>query len=260
MVEIVNPARERLAKGELSLGMGVRMSRSVDIAPAMRTAGYDWLFLDLEHSAMDLDTACQIAVAALGAGIAPLVRVPHRQYWMATRVLDGGALGIVMPHVDSAAEAAEVVDHLKYPPAGHRSVAGGPPQLGFRSLPVGEASAALNQATLIAVMLETPRAIADADAIAAVPGVDVLLIGTNDLSMELGIPGELGHDKVVAAYRAVIDACRKHGKWAGLGGVYTEDLMTRYIDMGARFVLAGADLGMLMAGATQRAKFLRGRN
>jgi 2-keto-3-deoxy-L-rhamnonate aldolase RhmA len=259
MVQVANPARERLAKGELSLGIGIRMARSVDIAPVMRTAGYDWLFLDLEHSAMDLDTACQIAVAALGAGIAPLVRVPHKQYWMATRVLDGGALGIVMPHVDSAAEAAEVVDHLKYPPIGHRSVAGGPPQLGFRALPVGEASAALNQATLIAVMLETPQAIAAADAIAAVPGVDVLLIGTSDLTMELGIPGEFGHDKVVAAYQAVIGACRKHGKWPGMGGIYAEDVMAKYIDMGARFILAGADLGMLMAGATQRAKFLRGR-
>jgi 2-keto-3-deoxy-L-rhamnonate aldolase RhmA len=259
MVQVHNPARERLAKGELSLGMGIRMSRSVDIAPVMRTAGYDWLFLDLEHSAMDLDTACQISVAALGAGIAPIVRVPNKQYWMATRVLDGGALGIVMPHVDSAAEAAEVVDHLKYPPIGHRSVAGGPPQLEYRSLPVGETTVALNAATLVSVMLETPQAIADADAIAAVPGVDVLLIGTNDLSMELGIPGEFGHAKVVAAYERVIAACRKHGKWPGMGGVYTEDLMAKYIDMGARFILSGADLGMLMAGATQRAKFLRGR-
>ena len=259
MVQVHNPARERLAKGELSLGMGIRMSRSVDIAPVMRTAGYDWLFLDLEHSAMDLDTACQISVAALGAGIAPIVRVPNKQYWMATRVLDGGALGIVMPHVDSAAEAAEVVDHLKYPPIGHRSVAGGPPQLEYRSLPVGEATTALNAATLVSVMLETPQAIADAEAIAAVPGVDVLLIGTNDLSMELGIPGEFGHAKVVAAYERVIAACRKHGKWPGMGGVYTEDLMAKYIDMGARFILSGADLGMLMAGATQRAKFLRDR-
>jgi 4-hydroxy-2-oxoheptanedioate aldolase len=258
MVRVVNSARERLAKGELSIGMGLRISRSVDIAQAMQSCDYDWLFIDLEHSPIDLETACQISVAALGAGIAPLVRVPHQQYWMATRVLDGGALGIVMPHVDSAAEAAEVVDHLKYPPVGHRSVAGGPPQLAYKAVPVGEASAALNEATLIAVMLETPQAIAQADAIAAVPGVDVLLIGTNDLTMELGIPGQFGHAKVAAAYESVIAACRKHGKWAGMGGIYTEDMMATYIAMGARLVLAGADLGMLMGAATQRAKFLRG--
>jgi 2-keto-3-deoxy-L-rhamnonate aldolase RhmA len=258
MVEVVNRARERLAKGEVSLGMGIRISRTVDIAQAMQSCDYDWLFIDLEHSPIDLETACQLSVAALGVGIAPIVRVPHKQYWLATRVLDGGALGIVMPHVDTAAEAAEVVDHLKYPPAGHRSVAGGPPQLGFRAVPTGEATAALNAATLVSVMLETPQAIAQADAIAAVPGVDVLLIGTNDLTMELGLPGQLGHPKVVAAYETVIAACRKHGKWAGMGGVYTEDLMPKYIAMGARFVLAGADLGMLMGAATQRAKFIRG--
>ena len=258
MAQVVNAARERLAKGEVSIGMGVRISRTVDIAQAMQSCGYDWLFIDLEHSPIDLETACQMSVAALGAGIAPIVRVPNKQYWMATRILDGGALGIVMPHVDSAAEAAEVVDHLKYPPVGHRSVAGGPPQLGYRSTPVGEASTALNAGTLISVMLETPQAIAAADTIAAVPGVDVLLIGTNDLTMELGIPGQLGHAKVVAAYETVIAACRKHNKWAGLGGVYTEDLMAKYIAMGARFVLAGADLGMLMGAATQREKFLRG--
>jgi 4-hydroxy-2-oxoheptanedioate aldolase len=257
MVEVVNPARQRLAKGELSLGMGVRLSRTVDIAQAMQSSGYDWLFIDLEHSPIDLETACQISVAALGAGIAPLVRVPNKQYWLATRVLDGGALGIVMPHVDSAKEAAEVVDHLKYPPIGHRSVAGGPPQLAYKAVPVGEASTALNAATLIAVMLETPQAIAAADAIAAVPGVDILLIGTNDLSMELEIPGQFSHAKIVAAYEAVIAACRKHGKWAGMGGVYTEDLLAKYIAMGARFVLAGADLSMLMAASSQRAKFLR---
>jgi 2-keto-3-deoxy-L-rhamnonate aldolase RhmA len=257
MVQVVNPARERLAKGEISIGMGVRISRTVDIAQAMRSCGYDWLFIDLEHSPIDLETACQMSVAALGAGIAPIVRVPNKQYWMATRILDGGALGIVMPHVDSAAEAAEVVDHLKYPPVGHRSVAGGPPQLAYKSVPTGEATTAINAGTLISVMLETPQAIAAADAIAAVPGVDVLLVGTNDLTMELGIPGQLGHAKVVAAYETVIAACRKHGKWAGLGGVYTEDLMAKYIAMGTRFVLAGADLGMLMGAATQREKFLR---
>jgi 2-keto-3-deoxy-L-rhamnonate aldolase RhmA len=257
MVKVINPARERLAKGELSLGMGVRASRTVDIAPAMVSCGYDWLFIDLEHSPIDLETACQISVAALSAGIAPLVRVPNKEYALATRVLDGGALGIVMPHVDSAAEAAEVVDRLKYPPIGHRSVAGGAPQLGYRSVPTGEASAALNEATLITVMIETPQAVANADAIAAVPGVDVLLIGANDLTMELGIPGQLGHAKVVEACAAVTTACKKHKKWAGMGGVYTEDLLAKYVGMGVQFILSGNDLSMLMGAATQRAKMLR---
>ena len=108
-------------------------------------------------------------------------------------------------------------------------------------------------------MLETPAAIANADAIAAVPGIDVLLIGTSDLTMEMGIPGQLQHPDVVAAYETVIAACNKHGKWAGMGGVYVEEPMRRYIGMGARMVLSGNDLSLLMAAATQRAKFVTGR-
>lgn len=252
-----NPARERLARGELSLGIGLRQSRTVDIAAAMATCGYDWLFIDLEHGSMPLDTAVQISVAALDAGISPLVRVPSRQYSLATRVLDGGALGIVMPHVDTAEEARTVVDHLKYPPAGHRSVAGGMPYFAFRPVPMGEATAKFNADSLVVVMLETPQAITNAEAIAAVPGVDVLLIGTNDLAMEMGYPGQVGHAEVARAYERVIAACKQHGKWPGMGGVYAEDLMAKYIAMGMRMILSGNDLGMMMAGASQRAKFLR---
>ncbi len=253
-----NPARERLEQGELSLGIGLRQARTVDTAIAMATCGYDWLFIDLEHGTMPLDTAVQIAVAAQTADITPLVRVPSRQYAMATRALDGGALGIVMPHVDTAEEAERVVDHFKYPPLGHRSVAGGMACFGFRPVPLSEATQILNAQTLVVVMLETPQAIANAEAIAVVPGVDVLLIGTNDLAMEMGCPGEFGHPEIAQAYRRVIAACRRHGKFPGMGGVYTEPLMTQYIALGMRMILAGNDLGMMMAGATQRANFLRG--
>src|SRR5918912_4202649 len=120
MATLRNAARDRLDKGELALGVILRQARTVDIAPIMKAAGYDWLFLDLEHNSMDLDTAVQIAVAALGAGIALIVRVPAGQFWLATRVLDGGALGIVIPHVDTADEAREIADRLRYPPQGHR--------------------------------------------------------------------------------------------------------------------------------------------
>jgi 4-hydroxy-2-oxoheptanedioate aldolase len=254
-----NPARERLAKGELALGIGLRQARTVDIAAIMAACGFDWLFIDLEHGTMPLDTAVQISCAALTAGITPLVRVPSGQYSMATRALDGGALGIVMPHVDTAEEAKTVVDHLKYPPLGHRSVAGGQAFLGFRAVPVGEAARTMNAETLVVVMLETPQAIANADSIAAVPGVDVLLIGTNDLAMEMGIPGEFAHAEVARAYERVIAACRRHNKAPGMGGVYTEDLLAKYIDLGMRMILSGNDLSLIMAGGSQKATFLRGR-
>ncbi len=258
MSNLRNVARERLERGELSLGLGLRQARTVDIAKTLKSCGYDWLFIDLEHNTMSIDTAAQIAVAALDTGIAPLVRVPARQYWLATRALDGGALGVVMPHVDTPEEAREVVAQLKYPPIGHRSVAGALPQMDFKPVKAGELTTLLNAATLITVMIETPQAVANADAIAAVPGVDALLIGTNDLAMEMGIPGDFANPRVVAAYEAVIAACRKHGKFPGMGGVYVEDLLRRYVGLGMRMILAGGDVGMLMQAATQRSSFLRG--
>jgi 4-hydroxy-2-oxoheptanedioate aldolase len=258
MAASLNPARERLEKGELALGIGLRNARTTDIAKAMKSCGFDWLFIDCEHNQMGVDIAAQIAVAGLDAGIAPIVRVPRAQYSLATRILDGGAIGVVMPHVDDAAVAKEVVAHVKYPPAGHRSAVGALPQFDFRAVPVGEATRTVNERMLVVVMLETPQAIENADAIAAVEGIDVLLIGTNDLALEHGIPGEMGHPTIAAAYERVIAACRKHRKWPGMGGVYAEPLMQKYVAMGMKFILSGNDLSLMMAAGTARASFLRG--
>jgi 4-hydroxy-2-oxoheptanedioate aldolase len=256
MPAVRNPAREKLEQGKLSLGVGIRMTRSVEIAKSMAVAGFDWLFLDMEHGVMSLEACAQIATAALDAGIAPIARVPNGEYAIATRALDNCALGIVMPHVDTAAEAKEVVDRLKYPPVGHRSMGGIGPHYGLRSASSGEAASALNSANLTIVMLETPTAIKNAAEIAAVPGVDVLLIGTNDLCAEMGIHGDFGNEKVAEAYTAMIAACKQHDKFPGMAGVYNEQIMPRYIELGARFILAGQDAAFLTAGAGQRTGFL----
>jgi len=105
------------------------------------------------------------------------------------------------------------------------------------------------------VMLETPTAIANADAIAAVPGIDSLLIGTNDLAMELGIPGGFADERIGAAYQSVCDACRAHGKFAGVGGIADEALLRRYIGMGVRVVLPGSDLSFLAAAAHRNGRY-----
>jgi 2-keto-3-deoxy-L-rhamnonate aldolase RhmA len=124
-------------------------------------------------------------------------------------------------------------------------------------LPTGEAVKALNAANLTVVMLETPTAIANAAEIAAVPGVDVLLIGSNDLCAEMGIPGDFGNERLAEAYRTMIAACQKHGKFPGMAGIYNETIMPRYIGMGARFILSGQDGAFIMAGAQARTGFLR---
>ena len=120
-----------------------------------------------------------------------------------------------------------------------------------------EATALVNTETLLVMMLETPKAIDNAEALAAVPGVDVLLIGTNDLTLEIGIPGQYDDPRVVHAYETVIAACKRHGKYPGMGGIYDHPTMEKYIKMGARFVLSGSDLSFIMTGGQARADFLR---
>ncbi len=253
-----NHTKHQLAAGKLALGMGLRQARTVDIAGIGKTCGFDWLFIDMEHSSLDVDTAAQIANAALPVGITPIVRVPGKEHHHASRLLDSGAQGIVVPHVDTVEEARRAVSYCKYPPIGHRSVMGAAPQFAFQSVAVGEATKIVNAETLVVVMLETPKAIDSADAIAAVPGLDVILIGTNDLCAEMGIPGQFEDPKVVEAYRNVIAACRKHGVHPGMGGVYEPKLMEKFIGLGMRFILSGSDLSFLMAGGRERASFLHG--
>jgi 2-keto-3-deoxy-L-rhamnonate aldolase RhmA len=258
MHTIKNGARERLEGCGLALGFGIRVARSVEIARAVRTAGFDWLFIDLEHGAISIETAAALAIAGLDAGITPLVRIPKGEFSLGTRLLDNGALGIVVPHVETADEARAAVAALRYPPLGHRAVYGSQPHFDFGRVATDDLMAALNAATLVVVMLETARGIESAEAIAAVEGIDVLLVGTDDLCVDFGIPGELGHQRIENAYAAAIAACRRHGKWPGMGGVYDETLMRRYIGMGCRFLQAGGDLAFMMDAGARRTEFLRG--
>ena len=257
MLEIPNTALQRLESGQLSIGIGLRQARTVDIAKIMKTCGYDWLFIDMEHGSMSVDTATQISVAASSAGITPIVRVPGFQHFHASRALDGGAQGIVFPHVDNAETARELVGFCRYPPNGRRSVVGSLPQVDFRSLPVDKVTQAINKTVLVIVMIESPEAVNNVDEIAKVDGVDGILVGTNDLCMEMGIPGKIADPKIVGAMKKIISACNKYGKYPGLGGVYTPDLQEKYVDLGMRFILATQDLAIMMQGATERATFLR---
>jgi 2-keto-3-deoxy-L-rhamnonate aldolase RhmA len=258
MSAVVNHAKRQLREGRLAIGMGLRQARTVDIAQLAKTAGFDWLFIDREHSSMGLDTAAQIAAASLAVGITPLVRVPGYEHYHASRMLDNGAQGVVVPHVDTAEQAKRIADHCRFPPVGHRSMGGGLQQTGFAPMPVGELARVVNEETLVVVMIESPQGVENCDAIAAVPGIDALLIGTNDLTFEMGIPGNFLDARVIDAYTRVIAACRKHGKFPGMGGMYTPELLERFIGMGARLVLAGSDFSFLMQAGTARASLVRG--
>ena len=252
-----NVAKEKILKNELCLGVGLRQSRTVDIGKIMATSGYDWLFIDMEHNSMDVDIASQISVAAQDAGITPIVRVPDFAHHHATRVLDCGAMGVVFPHVENANIAKKLVSYCLYPPKGHRSMTGVLPQLDFKQQAIADVAHTINDNMLIVIMLESPEAIANVDSIAAVDGIDVILIGTNDLCMEMGIPGDYSNPKVKDAYSKVIEACKKYRKTPGMGGVYNEELMSEYINMGMKFILSGSDLSFMMQSALQRSNKLR---
>src|SRR5437879_8883169 len=152
-----NRVKEKLGRGEVVASMTVRLVRGVEIARIARTAGFDTLYVDIEHSSFSLDTCGQICMATLEAGIAPFVRVPANTPDYVSRVLDGGALGVIAAHIRSADEAKAVVSAAKFPPLGERSNAGGLPHLHFRSFPAAEACAALNDATMVVVQFEGPR-------------------------------------------------------------------------------------------------------
>ncbi len=258
MSAVPNHALRRLREGKLAIGLGVRNARTVDIAQIAKTAGFDWLFIDCEHSSMDLDTAAQIASAALGVGISGMVRVPGFEHWHASRILDSGAQGIVFPHVDTRQDAERLAAICRFPPRGKRSMGGGLQHTGYLNLPIAETARMVNEETMVVVMIETPQAVANADEIASVPGVDALLIGTNDLCFEMGIPGQFNDPKVKDAYTRVIAACRRHGKFPGMGGMYTPDLLERHVNMGVQLILSGSDFSLLLQAGTQRATLVRG--
>ena len=248
--------KARLADGTLTLCATVRFSRRVEIAQIVRLAGYDALYCDLEHSTLSLDHVAQIAQAAALAGVVPMARVPSHDHDWISRVLDGGCHGVIVPHVDDAETARACVAACRYPPLGNRSLAGYGPLAGL-SVGIEESYRLINANTVLVTMLESPEAIDNADAIAAVEGVDMLLIGTNDLCAEMGIPGKLDDPKVLDAYRRTAEACRRHGKALGVGGIKEGPVLNQVVEMGGRFLMGRVDGVLLQQAASAEVASLR---
>ncbi len=250
-----NAVKDRLARGELVASMTVRLVRTVEIAQMAKTAGFDMLYVDMEHSSFSFDATGQICLAALNAGIPPFVRVAANTPEHIARVLDGGALGIVAPGIGSAEEARAVVQAAKFPPHGTRGTGGPFPHLQYRSFPPEEALAALNDATMVIVQFESAEAIERADEIASVEGVDMVLVGVNDMLASLGLAGQYEHRQVREAYARTIEACRRHGKHVGVGGLASRpNLAAEFVAMGARMISTGTDIQFLMSAATEKAR------
>jgi 2-keto-3-deoxy-L-rhamnonate aldolase RhmA len=256
-MDITNPVKTRMASGDVSLGMIVRLARSGDVARIAKSTGHDFIFMDAQHSLFSLETIGHIAQAALGCGVAPLVRVRSCQDPDTSVLLDNGVTGIVFPDVSSAADAKCAVDACKFPPIGKRSVSGGYPIFDLRPVPVGESVRLLNESTLVVCMIETLDGLANVEAIAAVDGIDVLHVGCNDLLTAMGKPGAFGDPEIVAAVERVIAVAAQNGKYAGLGGERDLDRQQAFIRKGVRFVTTQTDIGFLMAAAGHRTQQIR---
>ena len=248
-----NPLKEKLSRGEPVYSMTVRLVRTTDIASIAHSAGFDSVYIDMEHSSFPLEAAGQICMACTGLGVTPLVRVPGLEPFFIARVMDAGALGIVVPGVQSANDARAAVRAVKHAPWGERSLAGAAPQLHYRSLPADQTIRELDQASMVVAMVESRAGVDAAESIAAVEGVDIVLVGASDLSGELGFAGKVDHPQVHEAFVHVIDACRKHGKAVGIGGMGGRpDLIRKYLDLGAGYVSTGNDISFLSAAAAQK--------
>ncbi len=252
-----NAALQRLRDGKLALGYGLHHLRGAAVPMLAKASGFDWLFIDTEHGAHSQQEVAQICMAALPTGMTPIVRICADALDEGTRALDNGAQGIIVPHVDTPAQAKRIADAFRFPPRGTRSWGGPIAIYGFAPPAPDVAQPEIDREILVVAMIETGEAVANADAIAATPGIDVLLFGTADLTADLGVPGKVGDPRVQQAYRDVAATCAKHGKFLGMGGVYDEEFSRLYVGLGAHFILGGNDQSFLLSGARTRSAFLR---
>lgn len=180
-----------------------------------RNAGCDYLILDMEHSGFGFETAKHIVTASRAAGIPLVLRVPSHELKDLSRACDIGADGVMVPLVHSAAQARAIVAAVKYVPEGQRGIGMVQMHDRYRIGPVDEKLRAANDSVAVILQIESHEGAADADAIAAIDGVDCLWIGHMDLSCSLGTPGRFDTDAFRGAVRSVIDAARRHGKRCG---------------------------------------------
>ncbi len=258
MSEIANAMRERLDNDQVAIGLNARYSRTSEFGAILHDCGYHWFFVDAEHSPMPAQSAYEMCLGAIRAGVTPIARVRRNEPAEIGAALSNGAMGILVPHVHTAAAAEQAAIAARYPPVGTLSAPGSIPQFGYRKVPLNEAAERFNGAVTVIAMIESVQAVENVAAIAAVDGVDGLFMGASDLTFDMGIHSQYGHERVTEAVDQVCRAARRHGKFAGIGGVREDADWARYIKLGIRLVLTENDLSLLITRATERAKFCTG--
>jgi 2-keto-3-deoxy-L-rhamnonate aldolase RhmA len=236
--------KARLAAGEALLGTLLTLG-STEVAELLAGAGFDWIFLDAEHGALDPRDVLLLLQAMAGRTPA-LVRVPALDEAWIKRVLDAGAEGIIVPQVGTAAEAERAVGFAHYPPRGRRGL--GTARANRYGLAVADYLAEVSSRTIVVVQAESVEAVRNIEGIAAVPGLDAVFVGPYDLSASLGRPGEVDHPEVRSAIAVVAEACRVAGIRTGIFAMSPEGLGP-HLRHGFSLLAAGVDTAILGEGA-----------
>jgi 2-keto-3-deoxy-L-rhamnonate aldolase RhmA len=211
-----NTIKSQLAAGQVPLGTFVFEFNTPGIARIIAEAGADFVVFDMEHTGWSVETIRTLLATVRATDLVPLVRVPTTEYDFIARVLDAGAMGIMVPMVESAEQARAIVAAAKYPPKGRRGAAFGIAHDDYTGGDIVEKIASANREGLLLAQIETVGGLANVETIAATPGIDVLWIGQFDLSLSMGLPGQFTHSEIIAAMDRVIVACQEHGKVAGI--------------------------------------------
>jgi 4-hydroxy-2-oxoheptanedioate aldolase len=239
-----NPVKEKLRRGEVSFGTWLSLG-DLYATRVLARMGFDWLTLDIEHSAIDWSQATTIFAAVADAGCVPLARVPEGSHHYIKRVLDAGAYGIVVPMVDTVEQARTAIAAAYYPPTGNRSVGGGMHSMNFAAT-AGDYYAQANDNILVVLQTESPRGVENAEAIYSLPGVDAIFIGPNDLRFQMRtsdgtFPTPHEHE---AAIQRVIAAGKKVKCPTGIHAMDPENAIDR-AKQGMQFIAIGSDLRMM---------------
>jgi 2-keto-3-deoxy-L-rhamnonate aldolase RhmA len=232
--------RQRLKNGDLVLGQMVLDLFSPGIGPMLAACGLDFVIFDMEHGRCDITLLAEMTASSRGSGIYPVARVPDVNYAPLARALDVGARGVMVPRVETRAQAEDVVSQLKYAPQGRRGVALGIAHDLYRA-GGPEFFAQANEDTCVIVMVETVRAFENLDDIVSVPGIDIVWVGHYDLTVSMGIPTQFDHPRCLAAMDALLAACARHGIAAGFLPP-TPESAVHWIEKGFRAISLSTDV------------------
>jgi 2-dehydro-3-deoxyglucarate aldolase/4-hydroxy-2-oxoheptanedioate aldolase len=237
---IGNPVKDKVARGEVPLGTMVFEFSSSGLARLAAWAGAEFVIFDQEHTGWGTDTIRGLIATARGSDIVPFVRVPAAQYHLLARPLDVGAMGVMVPMVESEEQARLMVWSTKYPPVGRRGV-GILHKDELEEGPLSGTLERLNREIMLIAQIETASGLENAEAIAGVDGIDCLWIGHFDLTASLGIPGQFEHEAFQGAVDRLLEICRSHGKPLGILATSVEEARA-WLERGFGIVAYGGDL------------------